>query len=75
MRKKARKIRAAAVARDKLRWDFEVAKQAEREEGKAEGIEIGEKKGVIQTAKAMITAGFDIETICKATGLSLENLA
>jgi len=46
--------------------------------GREEGIEIGEKrgekKGAIQTAKAMIAAGVDIETICKATGLSPEEL-
>jgi predicted transposase/invertase (TIGR01784 family) len=87
-------VRAAAIARDKFLWDLDVAKQAEREKGREEGIEIGEKKGreegieigekrgrqegreegIIQTAKAMIAAGFDIEAVCKATGLSPEEL-
>ena len=78
--------RAIANARDKFLWDLEVSMKVEREEGRIEGEEIGEKRGIeigekrgrmegaIQTAKAMIAAGFDIETICKATGLSPEDL-
>ena len=49
-----------------------------REEGEKKGIEIGEKRGekngVIKTAKAMLAAGVDIETVCKATGLRPEDL-
>jgi len=80
-----------AWSREKFWWDQEVReKGAEergrvegREEGREEGIEIGEKKGreegrkegIIQTAKAMIAEGVDIGTVCKATGLSREDLA
>ena len=38
------------------------------------GREEGRVEGAIQTAKAMIAAGVDIETVCKATGLSPEEL-
>ena len=64
--------------------------EAERKRAREEGIEIGEKKGIeigekkgreegkkegiIQTAKAMIAKGIDIETICEITGLSPEDL-
>ena len=41
--------------------------------GREEGIEIGEKKGKMETAKAMLEMGIDIETICKATGLNVQD--
>jgi len=62
---------AVADARDKFLWDLAVTMKVEREEGREEG----RIEGAIQTAKALIAAGFDIETICKATGLSPEDLA
>jgi len=62
-------IRAAAAARDKLWWDFEVAKQAEREEGREEGIEIGEKKGLIEAAKKIIASGMDPKAVCEMLGI------
>jgi predicted transposase/invertase (TIGR01784 family) len=44
-----------------------------REEGKEEGIKIGEEKGkeqkAIETAKKMLEKGFDLETIVEITGL------
>jgi predicted transposase/invertase (TIGR01784 family) len=46
--------------------------------GEKKGIEIGEKRGrqegKLETAKAMIEAGVDIEVVCKATGLQPEDL-
>ena len=62
--------RAFAGARDKFLWDQEVREGRAREKGRDEGIEID----VIKTAKAMIEAGFDIETVCKATGLNKTDL-
>jgi predicted transposase/invertase (TIGR01784 family) len=52
----------------------EEGREEGREKGREEGIEIGEKRGQIETAKAMIVAGVDIETVCKATGLTQEEL-
>ena len=67
-------IRAAADARDKLWWDFEVANKAEREKG----IEIGEKRGIeigiLQTAKAMLATGIPLETVIKITNLKESDL-
>jgi predicted transposase/invertase (TIGR01784 family) len=75
-----------AWARDKFLVDQKtierVAEERGEKKGREEGIEIGEKKGIeigekrgtIQTAKAMIAAGVDIETVCKATGLSPDDL-
>jgi predicted transposase/invertase (TIGR01784 family) len=54
--------------------EYERREVEAREEGREEGIEIGEKKGKIETAKAMLAEGVDIEIICKATGLSPEQL-
>ena len=43
------------------------------EEGIKKGIEIGEKKGKIEDAKAMLAEGIAIETICKITGLDVQD--
>jgi predicted transposase/invertase (TIGR01784 family) len=45
-----------------------------REKGKKEGIEIGEKKGKIETAINLLNMGIDIEKIIKATGLKREEI-
>jgi predicted transposase/invertase (TIGR01784 family) len=45
-----------------------------REVGKKEGIEIGEKKGKIETAVNMLKDGLPIETISKYTGLKHEEI-
>ena len=53
-----------------------------REEGRVEGIEegikIGEEKGIekgkILTAKAMLSEGFDVNTISKITGIAIAEL-
>jgi predicted transposase/invertase (TIGR01784 family) len=47
---------------------------AAEERGKIEGLKEGKIEGTIQTAKAMIAAGVDIEIVCKATGLSPDDL-
>jgi len=71
-------IRAAANARDKFWWDFEVATQAEREkgreEGREEGIEIGREEGRIESAKKLIANGMDPKTICEMLGISESDL-
>jgi hypothetical protein len=40
---------------------------------KEEGIEIGLRKGKMETAKAMLAMSIDIEAICKATGLDMRD--
>jgi predicted transposase/invertase (TIGR01784 family) len=65
-----------AFIRDQItreHWEEEKRKEA-RSEGWKEGLSEGWKKGQIQTAKAMISAGVDIETVCKVTGLSEKEL-
>jgi predicted transposase/invertase (TIGR01784 family) len=70
-------IRAAAVARDKLRWDIEVGKEARyeegREEGREEGIAIGEKR-LIEAAKKLISTGMETKTVCEMLGISESDL-
>ena len=82
--------RAFADAREKFLWDQEVREGRAREEGREEGIEIGEKRGEKrgieigekrgreigrrEVAKAMLAAGVAIETVCKATGLNKTDL-
>lgn len=44
------------------------------QKGRAEGIEIGVEKGVEKTAKSLKELGFPLETIAKATGLSIEKI-
>jgi predicted transposase/invertase (TIGR01784 family) len=73
-----------AFIRDQItreHWEEEKRKEAREqgiEEGRSEGLKEGRseglKEGKIQTAKAMISAGVDIETVCKATGLSEKEL-
>ena len=74
-----------AWSREKFWMDQQIREEreeAERKREREEGIEIGEKKGreegkkegIIQTAKAMIAKGIDIETVCEITGLSPEDL-
>jgi predicted transposase/invertase (TIGR01784 family) len=68
-----------AWAREKFLWDQEVRERGAEErgreegkiEGKIEGIEIGEKRGKIETAKAMLAKGIDIKIICEVTGLDV----
>jgi len=67
-------IRAAAVAREKLRWDIEAGKEARYEEGREEGIEIGEKKGLIEAAKKFIASGMEPKTVCDMLGISESDL-
>jgi predicted transposase/invertase (TIGR01784 family) len=45
-----------------------------RLEGRIAGRIAGREEGIIETAKAMIRAGVSVETVCKATGLSPEDL-
>lgn len=45
-----------------------------KEEGIKEGIKEGEKEGIIKTAKNLLAMGLDLETISKATGLSIDEI-
>jgi len=67
-------LRAAAVAREKFLWDFEVAKQAEREEGREEGRKEGREEGRIESAKKLIANGMDPKAICEMLGISESDL-
>jgi predicted transposase/invertase (TIGR01784 family) len=53
---------------------IEIGEKRGEKRGEKKGREEGEKAGAIKTAKAMIEAGVDIEVVCKATGLSPEDL-
>ncbi|WNS76075.1 hypothetical protein RRV45_03425 [Bacillus sp. DTU_2020_1000418_1_SI_GHA_SEK_038] len=44
------------------------------EEGKAEGKEEGEKQKTIEIAKNLLKMNISIESICEATGLTLEEV-
>lgn len=45
-----------------------------QEKGREEGIKIGEKKGKIEVAKAMLAEGMEVNTIAKITGLSIKEV-
>ncbi len=45
-----------------------------REEGREEGITIGEEKANIKSAKKMKEKGYDLESIHEITGLSIEKI-
>ena len=63
-------IRAAAVAREKLRWDIEAGKEARYEEG----IEVGREEGLIEAAKKLIASGMEPNTVCDMLGISESDL-
>jgi predicted transposase/invertase (TIGR01784 family) len=60
-------------ARQKFIRD-QLTNQLEYEKREVEAEKRGREEGKIETAKAMIEAGFDIEAVCKATGLNPEDL-
>ena len=78
--------RIRAWSREKFLWDqetrentareegIEIGEKKGREEGRKEGREEGREEGIIQTAKAMLAEGVDIEIVCKATGLKRTEL-
>ena len=45
-----------------------------KQEGRQEGIKIGEKKGIIKTATELKKAGADVELIMKTTGLTKKEI-
>lgn len=47
---------------------------AARNEGREEGREEGEKLKAIEIAKNMLSMSIDVETVSKATGLSVEDI-
>ena len=65
-------------ARQERMYTFEMRledeKYAIRQRSLKEGIEQGIEEGIQQTARAMITEGFETEKISKITGLSLEDI-
>ena len=44
------------------------------EEGKSEGLELGAKEKALESAKAMLADGVDINLIVKYTGLPAEKI-
>lgn len=54
--------------------DIEIAEEKGKNEGKAEGISIGEKQEKINIAKNMLKEDIDIDLIVKITGLSKEEV-
>ncbi len=69
---------------EKLQYEYDMREKALRDhisslayaksEGREEGISVGEKKGKLETAKAMKLGGLDIPSIIKFTGLSEEEV-
>jgi len=74
-----------AASRENFWLDQRIREDAALKEGTEKGIEIGtergieigtergRKKGKIEIAKTMLEMGIDIETICKATGLDVQD--
>ena len=60
-------------------WDDKIFAEVMREEGeakgKAEGIAIGEAKGIMEVARNMKADGNPVELISRYTGLSTEDIA
>ena len=77
------KVRAEYAARQKAWMDRQSQFDGYFEKGKAEGIEKGIEKGIeegiekgkIETARNALAEGLPIDTICKITGLSPEEIA
>ena len=59
-----------AIREGRRKSEIETAK----EDGRMEGIEIGEKKAKIEIAKNAINNGIDIDTIVLLTGLNKETI-
>ena len=54
--------------------ELEDDKEDGYESGKEAGIELGVEKNTLQIAKNMLSLKMDLDTISKATGLSIEEL-
>ena len=54
--------------------DIEVQREEAFEKGVIKGVSQGEHQKAIETAKNLLTMGLSIENICKATGLSIEEI-
>ena len=54
--------------------DIEVQREEAFEKGVSKGVSQGEHQKAIETAKNLLTMGLSIENICKATGLSIEEI-
>jgi predicted transposase/invertase (TIGR01784 family) len=67
-------IRAISDLRQRTINDHNSEITVAREEGREEGISIGEEKGKIEMAKNLLSAGIDIETIAKVSGLSIDEI-
>ena len=55
-------------------YDTENALYTKYEEGKEEGIEIGEEKANIRVARNMLKDGIDLQMIIRYTGLTKEQI-
>jgi predicted transposase/invertase (TIGR01784 family) len=66
--------RALAISRAKFLWDQEAKERGAREEGTVEGIEIRERRGLIEAAKKLISNGIDSKVACEMLGISESEL-
>ena len=67
--------RRAVKAREEGREEgIEIGEKRGVEIGREEGIEIGEKKGLIEAAKKLIASGMDTKTVCEMLGISESDL-
>jgi hypothetical protein len=55
-------------------WESKGMIDTARDEGRVEGIEIGEQKKAMETAKKLKARGFSKEVIIEITGLSVEKI-
>ncbi len=60
--------------REKILKDKISALNKAKNEGREEGLQEGLKEGLIKTAKNLLAMGMDVETVSKATGLSVEEI-
>ena len=56
------------------KWDYGASMKFAREEGVAEGIAVGEAKGLLQAARQMKAEGFDAALISRMTSLSEDEI-
>ena len=67
-------VRAAYISRNKYLHDYVTDMEGSREEGKLEGIEIGEKNKNIENALKMLKRGYPVDEISFITNLPIEEI-
>jgi predicted transposase/invertase (TIGR01784 family) len=56
-------------------WNMEDALRVREEEGIQRGMQIGEQRGIRETARSLKSLGIAMEHITRATGLSYDEIA